>query len=127
MSEALHVTVIHVVTKCSECPHSVRVERLQAISEADAIAEGCVTEEVVSGYDGSLIHVPSEVPHPKGGLQGWDCARDWYADLWESIHGPRIRRRRAKGKPVDRDPPVSGGAWDANPFVWVVEFRRVKP
>lgn len=85
---------------------SVRVERLQAISEADAIAEGCVTEEVVSGYDGSLIRVPSEIPHPKGGLQGWDCARDWYADLWESINGT--------------------GSWDTNPWVWVVEFRRVK-
>jgi hypothetical protein len=82
----------------------VRVERLQDISEADAIAEGCITEEVVSGYDGSVIKVPAEIPHPKGCGQGWDTARDWYADLWESIHG--------------------ADSWDTNPWVWVVGFNR---
>lgn len=55
----------------------VRVERLQDISEADAIAEG--------------------------GTKYFNI--DWFGPLWASIYG------------VD--------SWNANPWVWVIEFRRV--
>jgi hypothetical protein len=61
----------------------VRVERLQQISDADALAEGCSAADMRSG----------------------DSLASVYARLWESIHGP--------------------GSWDANPWVWVIEFRRV--
>lgn len=70
---------------------SVRVERLQDISEADAEAEGWqIRPEVSSDPE---VHA--------------DAARDWYMDLWEEING--------------------AGSWDLNPWVWVIEFKQVKP
>lgn len=86
---------------------SVRVERLHDISEVDAIAEG-----------GRFVDFGKN----KFGQQqpGWRCDRlpsspddaldsaKWaYANLWESING--------------------AGSWDDNPWVWVVEFKRVAP
>jgi hypothetical protein len=80
----------------------VRVERLQGISEADAWAEGC---ERGAPWDNGQGHFPAERDLGGGSSEGWDNARDWYADLWDSING--------------------SGSWDANPWVWVVEFRRL--
>ncbi len=62
----------------------VRVERLNDISEADAIAEGCQC----AGFPASLTN------------------RGAFAKLWQSINGD--------------------DSWAANPWVWVVEFRRVE-
>lgn len=62
-------------------------ERLNDISEADAIAEG--TRE------------PSLVPI----VGACTTERDVYAKLWEKING--------------------SGSWAANPWVWVVQFKRV--
>lgn len=68
---------------------SVRVERLQDISEVDARSEGAE---------------PRQVEEDDTVLEGeW---REGYRMLWESINGP--------------------GSWDANPWVWVVEFKRVE-
>lgn len=75
---------------------SVRVERLQDISEADALAEGCTQNHNGYFWGG---------PHAVSGLKQMATAHKAYRDLWESINGP--------------------GSWDANPFVWVVTFRRI--
>lgn len=68
---------------------SVRVERVQDITEDDAIFEGC-------------IHDPNYGVHGKE-------ARSEFIRLWELLNSKR------------------GYGWIANPWVWVVEFKRVKP
>lgn len=68
----------------------VRVQRLQDISEADAVAEGCPGE--YGAVEGMVVIVRSPI--------------EAFRDLWTSIHGP--------------------GAWDANPWVVALTFRRVE-
>jgi hypothetical protein len=68
---------------------SVRVERVQEISDSDAFAEGIQTAV-------------------NEGLRGDGTARGSFRDLWDSINAAR------------------GYGWDVNPWVWVVEFRRIK-
>ena len=72
----------------------VRVERLQDISEADAIAEGCSPLSHPMGRTDLLWH---EI-----GPEQWQAPTRWYRNLWDSINGP--------------------GAWDANPWVVAVSF-----
>ena len=73
----------------------VRVERLQDISEADAVAEGCFKGKATG-------RVFNNVTEMRFGGSQWRNARDWYADLWDQINGP--------------------GAWDANPWVVAISF-----
>lgn len=78
----------------------VRAEQLAAISEADAIAEGVNPAPRLLGEDDLMVEVVVQklnVSYP--------VAR--YVLLWDSING----------KP--------GVCWEANPWVWVVEFKRV--
>jgi hypothetical protein len=75
----------------------VRVERLQDISRDDAQAEGC-------DHDDACDHV--RLSCAEIGCLGPDY-RVGYRNLWEQING--------------------AGSWAANPYVWVVEFRRVRP
>jgi hypothetical protein len=78
----------------------IRVERLQDITEEDAKAEGCVehTRHVVAG----LLVDPSI-----GRREHWS-ARVLYKSLWDSINGKKY-------------------PWSSNCWVWVIEFRRIKP
>jgi hypothetical protein len=76
----------------------VRVERLQAISEADADAE-CFG----GNYPGEVLpELFPGSPDRWGHLSIPECFRK----LWESINGAE--------------------SWDANPWVWVVEFERAE-
>lgn len=80
----------------------VRVERLQDISEADAVAEGVIDLPLAVMPPGSLW-----AAHATAGPKlHAKTAAGAYRLLWESINGP--------------------DSWDANPWVWVVEFIRIE-
>jgi hypothetical protein len=76
----------------------VRVQRLQDISEADAVAEGI---ERLVGSNGPN-HFTREIYGKWSGSMNAPTAQEVYADLWNRLHGP--------------------DAWDANPWVVAVSF-----
>jgi len=77
------------------CVEDVRVERVQEISAEDALNEG------ISDCENQ------DTPPHDIKVDGQWCATpiDAFAALWDSIHGD--------------------GAWEENPWVWVVEFSRI--
>ena len=80
----------------------VRVERLLDISESDVKSEGALSLEyagLTTYQDYSLNDDEAEVSSM---LESPTAS---FKSLWESINGP--------------------GSWDLNPWVWVVEFKRV--
>lgn len=74
----------------------VRVERLNAISEEDARAEGII--------DGGCLNCGE--PEPCGCANPEPDATDAFAYLWQSIYGQE--------------------SWNANGWVWVISFKRVE-
>jgi len=105
----------------------VRVERLREICEEDAIAEGIVATHNEPGEriywrnyrfktahprKGTVLTDEEHRIHAYGDRKGGTVIPDQvgairsYQSLWESINGV--------------------GSWDANPFVWVITFRRIE-
>lgn len=77
----------------------VRVERLNAISETDAEAEGIDMEALFDAqdcYDCIADH----------NMTGRPTVTGEFKYLWESIYGEE--------------------SWKANPWVWVIEFKRIE-
>lgn len=79
---------------------AVRVERLNAINAADAIAEG-----IEERYAGQYLDYDWKLKD--GSVHTYGDPRESYRSLWQAINGP--------------------GSWAVNPWVWVVEFRRIAP
>lgn len=74
----------------------IRVQRLQDISEDDALAEGCEPRVTLRKVYPSKLAADVERR----------SYRDGFADLWESINGERA-------------------PWSSNCWVWAVTFRRL--
>lgn len=83
---------------------AVKVERLRDIDELDALAEGVMGERI--------IHGTMKTSDGKSVTQDWidGSCRDGYAALWDRINGKDPDKR-----------------WAANPYVWCVSFKVVKP
>lgn len=76
----------------------VRVERLQELSEEDALAEGVCADHFDPGDSNTFRG--SEVVLA-------DSCRDFFVATWNSINGKRV-------------------PWKSNPFVWVISFERIQ-
>jgi hypothetical protein len=75
----------------------VRIERLNDISGDDVVAEGIRRPPAMTIVELSAFAGTTE--------NSW--LRNQYLALWQDINGP--------------------GSWDKNPWVWVVEFKRIQP
>lgn len=84
---------------------SVRVERVQDITEADAKAEGVECPRAGAKCSG---YIPTCGPDEPADCVCIDGYVPLYQELWDSIN--------SKTHP-----------WSANPWVWVLTFHRVKP
>lgn len=79
----------------------IRIERLQDISEADALAEGVGWRRIGTGDARTGLRSAYGLACDEN---VWaDSAKTAYQYLWESING--------------------SGSWDANPWVWAVSFK----
>lgn len=93
----------------------VRVERLQEISDGDSRAEGIEPNWIgpldkgPNGYGGTGWTEEVGWMNYMTSADGEPCytPRESYQSLWESINGAE--------------------SWAANPWVWVVEFKRALP
>nr|WP_041930735.1 hypothetical protein [Pantoea ananatis] len=83
----------------------VRVERLNSISHRDACREGLFREE----YNWRENEFPlDDIAYrtSSAAKTRYSCPKRCFQELWQSIYG------------VD--------SWQANPWVWVIEFKRVE-
>lgn len=78
---------------------AVRVERLQDISEEDAISEG------IELLGGPTSCSPWKDYSKDQRYKFFSAPSASYCSLWESINGPE--------------------SWDQNPFVWVIQFEVI--
>jgi hypothetical protein len=83
----------------------IRCERLQDITEEDAIKEG--VETIISKFTGRQYY--KDYRHIPGCEGGWWSAVDSFRTLWNSINGKR-----------------PGYGWENNPYVFVYGFERTE-
>ena len=83
---------------------AVRVERLNSISEGDAMAEG--VRMIENNFGNGPAYCDYSLPNLDDAAEWYNRANDSFKSLWKSIYGAEN--------------------WSANPWVWVIEFKRVE-
>ncbi len=91
---------------------NIRVEQVQDISKEDSVAESVDMGQIIyrEGDDTHNLHrkwLYENYGHPMANTRVIG-EEDLFHALWDSINAKR------------------GYGWDTNPWVWVIEFRRVK-
>ena len=85
----------------------VRVERLNEISAKDAVREGLERHDDHPTSITWRHYGDEEPPDPIDLWEGWLNPINSFRTLWDSINGKRH-------------------PWSSNPWVWVIEFRKVE-
>lgn len=91
---------------------ATKIERLQEISEQEALLEGILHQNVIVDTHGSTgVHCEITADRfwnctEDDSFEGHDSAGEAFEDLWIRLHG--------------------AGAWDANPEVVVLTFRVIR-
>ncbi|HEI9848862.1 TPA: hypothetical protein SLN67_001871 [Serratia marcescens] len=83
---------------------AVRVERLNDISEEDAKAEG--VRAIENNFGNGPAYCDYLLPNLDDAAEWYNRASDSFKSLWKSIYGAE--------------------SWRANPWVWVIEFKRAE-
>lgn len=83
----------------------VRVEKLQAITEEEAIAEGVLRFEYVEPVGFYANYSTKELTYQQFLESQFATAKESYKSLWESINGIN--------------------SWDENPYVYVISFKKI--
>lgn len=96
----------------------IRVERVQDVRTREIYKEGCpiysLEETIKKSYLDELLNIPKAKRAMAMRLMPVDAyiqrptAKEWFADLWNSLNEKR------------------GFGWDINPWVWAIEFERIK-
>lgn len=86
----------------------IRVERLQDITEEDAIAEGIDSPTWDDAHAWDTPTTLSPYFDQSGGRKVFETARDCYADFWDYLNGQK-----------------KGFAWKDNPWVYRVAYKGV--